>query len=178
MVRFALPQPAPYHRSCGGGQEAAERVIGRAGGGAEPPRPARLRAARALRSRPRAARQRGEIAPPGPRQPARSLRRIPRRRTLARELPHPALRCRRPVQHDPLRPKKLLLHRHELDRLAGQVRQKGLTLVPLRIYFRNGLAKCELALARGRRTVDRRAAEREREARREAAEALYRWRRR
>jgi SsrA-binding protein len=82
------------------------------------------------------------------------------------------------LNHDPLRPKKLLLHRHELDRLAGQVRQKGLTVVPLRIYFRNGIAKCELALARGRRSVDRRAAEREREARREAAEALYRWRRR
>lgn len=83
-----------------------------------------------------------------------------------------------PLNHDPLRPKKLLLHRHELDRLAGQVRQKGLTIVPLRIYFRDGRAKCEIALVRGRRQRDRRALERQREADREAAEALYHWRRR
>lgn len=80
--------------------------------------------------------------------------------------------------HDPLRPKRLLLHRREIERLAGQIQQKGLTIVPLRIFFRNGLAKCEIALARGRKVFDRRAAERDREAKREASEALYHYRRR
>lgn len=80
--------------------------------------------------------------------------------------------------HDSLRPKRLLLHRREIDRLAAETRQKGLTVVPLRIYFRNGRAKCEVALAKGRKVHDRRAAERERESKREASEALYRYRRR
>ena len=80
--------------------------------------------------------------------------------------------------HDPLRPKRLLLHRKEIDHLAGQIQQKGLTIIPLRIFFRDGLAKCEMALARGRKVYDRRAAERDREAKREASEALYRYRRR
>ncbi len=80
--------------------------------------------------------------------------------------------------HDPLRPKRLLLHRKEIDHLAAQTQAKGLTIVPLRIYFRNGRAKCEIALARGRKEFDRRAEERDREARREASEALYHYRRR
>ncbi|HVC00325.1 MAG TPA: SsrA-binding protein SmpB [Candidatus Dormibacteraeota bacterium] len=80
--------------------------------------------------------------------------------------------------HDPLRPKRLLLHRREIDRLAGQLLQKGLTVVPLRIFFRDGYAKCEIALARGRKVYDHRAAERDREAKREASEALYHYRRR
>jgi SsrA-binding protein len=80
--------------------------------------------------------------------------------------------------HGPLRPKKLLLHRRQIERLAAQTQQKGLTLVPLRIYFHNGRAKCEIALAKGRKIYDRRATEREREAKREASEALYRYRRR
>jgi SsrA-binding protein len=80
--------------------------------------------------------------------------------------------------HDPLRPKKLLLHRRELDKLSAQVQQKGLTIIPLKIYFRNGRAKCEIALARGRKEYDRRAEARDREAKREASEALYHYRRR
>ncbi len=80
--------------------------------------------------------------------------------------------------HDPLRPRKLLLTRREMDKLGGQIQQKGLTLVPLKLYFRDGLAKCELALARGKKFHDRRQAEREREAKREASEAMYRSRRR
>ncbi|HVB34668.1 MAG TPA: SsrA-binding protein SmpB [Patescibacteria group bacterium] len=80
--------------------------------------------------------------------------------------------------HDSLRPKRLLLHRREIDRLAGQIQQKGLTIVPLRIFFRDGLAKCEIALARGRKVYDHRATERDREAKREAADALYHYRRR
>ena len=80
--------------------------------------------------------------------------------------------------HDPLRPKKLLLHRRELDKLSAQVQQKGLTIIPLKIYFRGGRAKCEIALARGRKEYDRRAEARDREAKREASEALYHYRRR
>jgi SsrA-binding protein len=80
--------------------------------------------------------------------------------------------------HDPLRRRKLLLNRREIDKLSGQIQQKGLTLIPLRIYFRDGIAKCELALARGKKTWDRRQAEREKEDRRETKEAIYRYRRR
>jgi SsrA-binding protein len=83
-----------------------------------------------------------------------------------------------PFNHDPLRPRKLLLNRREIERLIGKTQPKGLTLVPLRIYFKNGKAKCEIALARGKKQYDRRQAERDREARREADEAIYRSRRR
>ena len=83
-----------------------------------------------------------------------------------------------PRNHDPLRPRKLLLNRREIDKLSGQIQQKGLTVVPLRLYFRDGRAKCELALARGKKLYDRRQAEREKEARREAKDAMYRYRRR
>ena len=59
--------------------------------------------------------------------------------------------------HDPRRPRKLLVHRRELNRLLGQVRREGYTLVPLAIYFNErGIAKAELGLARGKRKVDRR----------------------
>jgi len=64
---------------------------------------------------------------------------------------------------DPRRERKLLLHRAEIDRLGGRVAERGLTLVPLQLYFRNGRAKVELALARGRRRHDKRDAIRERE---------------
>ncbi len=57
---------------------------------------------------------------------------------------------------DPLRPRKLLLHRHEIRRLIGKVEEKGLTLIPLDIYFRKGYAKVTLAVARGRKTYDKR----------------------
>lgn len=69
--------------------------------------------------------------------------------------------------HDPLRPRKLLLHKREIARLAGKVREKGFTLVPLRMYFKNGRAKVELGLARGKKLYDKRAALRERDAQRE-----------
>ncbi|MBI2466420.1 MAG: SsrA-binding protein SmpB [Candidatus Rokubacteria bacterium] len=74
--------------------------------------------------------------------------------------------------HDPLRPRKLLLHRAELRRLLGKVMEKGLTLVPLRLYFRRGRAKVELGLARGRKLLDKRHVIREREERREMDRAL------
>lgn len=80
--------------------------------------------------------------------------------------------------HDPLRKRKLLLNRREIDRLVIQTQQKGMTIVPLKIYFRDGIAKCELAIARGRKFHDRREAERRKEAKKEADEAMYRSRRR
>ena len=58
--------------------------------------------------------------------------------------------------HDPLRPRKLLMHRNELRRLVGQVEQKGLTLVPLDLHFSNGIAKVNLALVRGKQLHDKR----------------------
>lgn len=76
--------------------------------------------------------------------------------------------------HTPLRSRKLLLHRQEINKLLGKTQQKGLTLVPLRIYFKNGKAKCEIALARGKKVWDRRQSERDKEARQEAKEAVYR----
>jgi len=83
-----------------------------------------------------------------------------------------------PFNHQPLRPKKLLLKQREIEKLAGQTQQKGLTLVPVRIYFRDGIAKCEIALAKGKKQWDRRQTEREKESRREVGEAIYRYRRR
>jgi len=83
-----------------------------------------------------------------------------------------------PRNHDPLRKRKLLLNRREIDRLGVQIQQKGMTIVPTKIYFREGIAKCELAIARGKKFHDRREAERKREAKREAEEAMYRFRRR
>jgi len=75
--------------------------------------------------------------------------------------------------HEPTRSRKLLLHRQELDRLSGKVKEKGLTLIPLRLYFNaRGRAKVELGLARGKRQYDKRQTIREREARRETARAL------
>lgn len=68
---------------------------------------------------------------------------------------------------DPKRKRKLLLHRPEINRLKGQVQEKGLTLVPLKIYFKRGLVKIELALARGKRLFDKRKALAEKDARRE-----------
>jgi len=79
--------------------------------------------------------------------------------------------------HDPDRPRKLLLHRRQIDELVGRTKQQSLTLVPLSIYFRDGRAKVEIALARGRRTYDKRRAIAARDAEREAARAAARDRR-
>jgi SsrA-binding protein len=77
------------------------------------------------------------------------------------------------MNHDPLRPRKLLLHRKEISRLLGQTQQKGMTLIPLRIYFTaRGHAKMELALARGKKQYDRRETIKEREAGREIERAM------
>jgi SsrA-binding protein len=69
--------------------------------------------------------------------------------------------------HEPERPRKLLLHRYEIERLIGASQQKGLTLIPTRIYFKGPRAKVELALARGKQGPDRRREIRDRDLRRE-----------
>ncbi len=76
--------------------------------------------------------------------------------------------------HEPLRPRKLLLHRDEIRELAGEVDKRGLTLVPLRLYFKRGLAKLQLALVRGRKVYDKREAIADREVQRDIARALRR----
>ena len=58
---------------------------------------------------------------------------------------------------DPLRPRKLLLHRSEIDKLEGKIREKGITLVPLQVYFKGSLVKVEIGLARGKKLYDKRA---------------------
>ncbi len=74
--------------------------------------------------------------------------------------------------HDPDRDRKLLLHRRELDQLLGKVQEKGLTLVPTRLYWKNGRAKVELALARGKDVRDKRRDIADRDARRQIERAL------
>jgi len=74
--------------------------------------------------------------------------------------------------HDPERPRKLLLHRREIDKLLGQVVEKGLTIVPLRLYFKKGKVKTEIAVVRGKKLFDKREAEKRRELDREAAAAM------
>jgi SsrA-binding protein len=69
--------------------------------------------------------------------------------------------------HDPLRPRKLLLHKREIKRLYGKVNEKGLTLIPLKMYFKNGKAKISIAMARGKRKYDKRHAIRRRDDQRE-----------
>lgn len=76
--------------------------------------------------------------------------------------------------HAPLRDRKLLLRRSEIDRIRGKIEQRGYTLVPLRIYFKHGWAKVELGLGKGRAHEDRRAAIAERESKREMDRALSR----
>jgi len=78
------------------------------------------------------------------------------------------------MNHDPLRPRKLLLHRKQIATLIGKVRQKGYTLIPLRVYFSRNHAKVEVGLARGKREYDKRQTIAERDAKREIARAVGR----
>ena len=73
--------------------------------------------------------------------------------------------------HEPERPRKLLLHRREIDRLFGRIREEGLTLVPIQVYFTDGKAKVELGLGKGKRRHDKRRAIVERQQEREIARA-------
>lgn len=76
--------------------------------------------------------------------------------------------------HDVIRRRKLLLHRGEIDKLHGLTREKGLTLVPTKLYLKNGLIKCEIAVARGKKLHDKRETERTREMQAEARAAMRR----
>jgi SsrA-binding protein len=76
--------------------------------------------------------------------------------------------------HDPERTRKLLLHRREIEKLEAQVVEKGLTIVPLRLYFKGGRVKAEIAVVRGKKLYDKRETEKKREADRETAVAMKR----
>jgi SsrA-binding protein len=74
--------------------------------------------------------------------------------------------------HEPERPRKLLMHKREIERLIGKTREKGLTLVPTRLYFHDGRAKVEIALAKGKDVGDKRQSIKEREMKREMDRAI------
>ena len=74
--------------------------------------------------------------------------------------------------HDPLRTRKLLLHSREIHKLTGKVEEKGLTLIPTKIYLKRGRLKCEIALAKGKKLYDKRETERRKEADRDAQKAM------
>ena len=76
--------------------------------------------------------------------------------------------------HEPERPRKLLMHKREIERLIGKTREKGLTLVPTRMYFKGSRAKVEIALAKGKDVGDKRRAIKEREMKREMERAIRR----
>ena len=76
--------------------------------------------------------------------------------------------------HEPVRRRKLLLHRGEINKLIGKTREKGLTLIATKIYLKHGIIKCELALAKGKKLHDKREAERTREQENEARDAVRR----
>jgi SsrA-binding protein len=76
------------------------------------------------------------------------------------------------MNHKPKRPRKLLLHRREIDKLVAKASDKGFTLVPLQIYFKQGLAKVEISVARGRKLYDKREALKKQDARRDMDRAM------
>jgi SsrA-binding protein len=78
------------------------------------------------------------------------------------------------MNHDTQRRRKLLLHRREIDKLTGKTREKGLTLLPTKVYLKNGIIKCELALAKGKKLHDKRETERKRTQEEEARSAMRR----
>jgi SsrA-binding protein len=91
---------------------------------------------------------------------------------LGSEIPEYAMGNR--LNHKPKRPRKLLLHRREITRFADKAAQRGFTLVPLQIYFREGRAKVELAVAKGKQVHDKREAKKKQEAMREISRAMVR----
>lgn len=78
------------------------------------------------------------------------------------------------ANHEPVHRRKLLLHRQEIDKLLGKTREKGLTLIPTKMYLKNGKIKCELAVGRGKKLHDKRESEREKEMESEARAAMRR----
>ncbi|RZV41350.1 MAG: SsrA-binding protein SmpB [Acidimicrobiia bacterium] len=79
--------------------------------------------------------------------------------------------------HEPTRPRKLLLHKREITRIGEKLREQSLTLVPTKVYFSNGRAKVELALGKGKRTIDKRETKKRRQQEREMDRAMRRGRR-
>lgn len=78
------------------------------------------------------------------------------------------------LNHDPLRTRKLLMHREEIDKLSGKAATKGYTLIPLKIYFKDSFAKVEIGVAKGKRLFEKRGTIKEREAKREIERAVKR----
>ena len=78
------------------------------------------------------------------------------------------------MNHKPKRPRKLLLHREEIDKLLARGAERGLTIVPLKIYFKKGIAKVEICTAKGKKLHDKREALKKQDAKREIARALNR----
>ena len=76
------------------------------------------------------------------------------------------------MNHEPLRTRKLLLHRKEIERLRGKIQQKGYALIPLKIYFKDSFAKVEIGLAKGKRLYEKRETIKEREAKRTIERAM------
>ncbi|KAA0256892.1 SsrA-binding protein SmpB [Deferribacter autotrophicus] len=76
------------------------------------------------------------------------------------------------MNHDPTRTRKLLLHKREIERLAGKVQEKGLTLVPLKVYLKNNLVKIEIALAKGKKLYDKRETIKKKDLEREISRTL------
>lgn len=74
--------------------------------------------------------------------------------------------------HEPMAKRKLLLHKREIEKLSNKTREKGLTLVPLKMYLKNGLLKCELGVAKGKKHYDKRAAEQAKDQEREARQMM------
>jgi SsrA-binding protein len=89
---------------------------------------------------------------------------------LGSDIPEYAMGNR--MNHKPKRPRKLLLHRREIEKFAGKATQKGFTLIPLRMYFKEGRAKVELAVAQGKQVHDKREAKKTAEANREIKRAM------
>lgn len=103
---------------------------------------------------------------------AESFAQIENREAWLRDLHIAPYRCGNQFNHDPKRPRRLLLHRREIEKLAGALATEGLTLIPLKIYFKRGRAKVEIGLCRGKHFEDKRETLKRREADREARRAM------
>ncbi|MBU1213654.1 MAG: SsrA-binding protein SmpB [Gammaproteobacteria bacterium] len=89
----------------------------------------------------------------------------------------PLLNASTHIHPDPVRTRKLLLHKHEIDKLIGKVQRAGFTIMPLDMHYKGGRVKLEIGLAKGKKEHDKRATEREKDAKREAANAMKKERR-
>src|SRR3972149_5199332 len=116
----------------------------------------------------------GALRPGRRASPSASFRRGGRGEAWLHAMPIPPCEAGSVFNHNPLRSRKVLLRRSEINRLLGKAQQKGYTLIPLRLYFRRGGAKIELAVARGKKAYDKREAIAKREAQRQIEKAVKR----